>query len=172
MTPNYVVKFLNKMQKCLLDINKCLCFQSSKFELLLSKIDSLGSEVYNLKKENFILKKEIGFLQINIEELETKSYNKLTDATIVLLYKFEDRKARACNILVFNVPDHASEKIDTIISKVNKLFSALQVSITPKFILRIGKLGSNPRSLKIELINSDDVHQALQSIIRLCDFYS
>lgn len=166
---NEVIKCLNKMQNSLLDINNSLRLHDSKFETLLTKIDDLSSDILKLKDENVSLKNEIGSLHKRIEVFESKSNNTLSDVPFDLLRESEDRKTRANNILIFNLPENKDESIDSITSKTEELFSALHLPITPVKISRIGKIkiNSKPRPLKIELNNSAEVHRVLKSKIQL-----
>jgi hypothetical protein len=133
----------------------------------LIKFDNLSSNILKLKDENNSLKNEISSFHKRIDTHESKPNNILLNALFDLLHESEDKKSRASNILIFNVSENANENIDSMVSLTKEFFSALQVPLSPATVSRIGKIGSKPRPLEIELNNPGYVHYVLKLKIQL-----
>lgn len=161
-----IMAYLKNMQighdSKLTNIQSELSQYNVKFEVLLSKIDNLSSEVLALKNENITLKADVESLQLKIKDLESKPISFQSLAPVDIVKESEERISRNRNLLFFNVSDNVNETPDNLSQTINSLLHILSVSVSISKIIRIGKIGSKPRPILVELSSTQDVHSVLK----------
>lgn len=118
-------------------------------------------------------------LDLLINKLDTQSVpvapiNKTADDIIdydLFISELEERKRRANNIMVYNLPESTStnfeDKINDDLTNIITATSNISPDIIINKTIRIGKIGSKPRPLKVILNSSDTVLKILKNKTKL-----
>lgn len=120
--------------------------------LLKTKIDELEN------KFNQLIKDSNSKSSSNCNSTSTDSNFHLES----LLIEIEERKTRAKNIMIYNLPESQTDD-----AKVKEIVSTVSDADKVKKIFRVGKTGDRPRPIKVILSDSDTAIQILKNRSRI-----
>lgn len=131
-------------------------FKREFLESIEQKLQNLNDKIKAVENENRLLK----------NKLCASNENSIT-TTSNIIHEIKEQQKRACNIMIFNVPESVKESSDDKIADdkkfVDKLLQPVQLNSGPTKIVRVGKLVDNKnRPLKVSFKDEQSVKDILK----------
>lgn len=130
-------------------------------------VENLSSELAQVKEEKAALNSDVKLLQEKVSCLENASRTPISESDI--FHEAHERMLKASKLIVFNLPSTADETPQTTSCLINDLFTDLSVQCKPISSKRIGRSGSRPCPIVVELSSPSDVRLVLRNRSKMRD---
>lgn len=156
ITQNKLIASLNSLRedKKLLD---------KKFADVDGKLDNISKQFDEILANNVSLNTKINQLESKVSQLEVGCTNSTSLSLEQTLAEISDRHSRSRNIILFNIPESATQSNVDDKNTISSIFQQIDVLVEPINCLRLGKLSNNCRPLRATLPNQHDVFNVLKN---------
>lgn len=172
---NHIQQRLNELQKKNTISNKDVLFIVGKmFEMLMDQknfVRSVLDDLVAAQQEKIIgLEREIGTIKKEISsfKLQPPNVEQHENQQVDLITEIHDRNSRSRNLIVHNIAESdsniAAERVDFDTTAVIQVLDKLEIGtiITDIKVNRIGKVGDQPRPIRVVLQDSNMVLKCLK----------
>uniref|UniRef100_A0A2S2P704 Uncharacterized protein n=1 Tax=Schizaphis graminum TaxID=13262 RepID=A0A2S2P704_SCHGA len=140
-----------------------------KFADIDGKLDNITRQFDVILANNVSLNTKINQLESKVSQLEAGCSNSSSLNQEQTLAEISDRHSRSRNIILFNIPESATQSNLDDKNTISSIFQQIGVLVEPINCLRLGKLSNNCRPLRATLPNQHDVFDVLKNKRKLSD---